>query len=165
MSLRIEKEKDLDFSKMEVILHRGLKASKKVPVIVIYLVFTLIMWGLATIFLVSNDFKITVSSIIFYALPVVFSPLFIITLVKFHKNKNLKHDNLYYDSKSQRFYFETFKGEIKSVDAKEDIRVGNNMAGFDETVIVYNGERIATGFSLTELNGANARIQEIKKSL
>ena len=153
MSLRIENEKDLDFSKMEVLLHRGLKASKTVPVIVIYCVLTLVLWGLATLILVTGEFKITFSIILFYAIPVIFSPLFIITLVKFGKNKKLKHDNLYYDSKTKRFYFETFKGEIKSLDAKDEFRVGNNMVGFDETVIVYNGERIATGYTITELNG------------
>ncbi len=165
MSLRIENEKDLDFSKMEVLLHRGLKASKSVPVIVIFLAATLIFWGLATVILVTGDFKPTFSVILFYALPVVLSPLFIITLAKFHRNKKLSHDNLYYDAKSKRFYIETIKGEIKSIDAKEDIRVGNNMAGFDEAVVVYNGERIVTGYTLTELNATNRRIAEIRKSL
>ena len=165
MSLRIENEKELDFSKMEVLLHRGLKASKSVPVIVIFLAATLIFWGLATVILVTGDFKPSFSVILFYALPVVLSPLFIITLVKFHRNKKLSHDNLYYDAKSKRFYIETIKGEIKSIDAKEDIRVGNNMAGFDEAVVVYNGERIVTGYTLTELNATNRRIAEIRKNL
>ena len=165
MSMRIENEKDLDFSKMEVILHRGVKASKSVPVILIYLIFTVIFWGLATFFLINNGFKPTFFSIAFYAAPVLFSPLFIINLVKYHKNKKLKHDNLYFDAKSKRFYFETASGEIKSLDAKEEFRVGNNMVGFEETVIVYNGERINTGYSVTELNSANNRIAEIRKSL
>ena len=165
MSLRNENEKELDFSKMEVLLHRGLKASKTVPVIVIFLVATLIFWGLATIFLVTGEFKPTFTVILFYALPVLFSPLFFITLAKFGRNKKLSHDNLYYDSRTKRFYLETIKGEIKSIDAKEDIKVGNNMSGFDEAVVVYNGERIITGYTVTELNGANRRIAEIKKSL
>ena len=85
--------------------------------------------------------------------------------MKFHKNKKLSLDNLYYDAKTKRFYLVTNKGEVKSIDAKEDIRVGNNAAGFDDTLVVYNGERISTGYSVTELNGANRRIAEIKKNL
>ena len=165
MSLKIENEKDLDFSKMEVLLHRGVKASKSVPTIVLFTLATLILWGVATALFANNGFKPTFLIILAYALPVVFSPLLIITLVRFHKNKKFAHDNLYYDAKTKRFYFETFKGEIKSVDAKEGIRVGNNMAGFDEAVVVYNGERIVVGYTLTELNGVNRRIEEIQKNL
>ena len=164
MSLRVENEKDLDFSKMEVLLRRGLKASKTVPVIVTFIVVIAIFWGLATVFLFTNDFKPSFSVIFFYALPVVFSPIFIIMFVKLAKNKKIALDNLYYDSKTKRFYIVTAKGEIKSVDVKEDIRVGNNMVGFDEAVVVYNGERINTGYTLTELNATNRRIDEIRKN-
>ena len=164
MSLRVENEKDLDFSKMEVLLRRGLKASKTVPVIVVFIAVIAIFWGLATVFLFTNDFKPSFSVILFYALPVVLSPLFIITFVKFARNKKIALDNLYYDSKTNRFYIVTAKGEIKSVDVKEDIKVGNNMAGFDEAVVVYNGERINTGYTLTELNATNRRIAEIRKN-
>ena len=164
MSLRVENEKDLDFSKMEVLLRRGLKASKTVPVIVVFIAVIAIFWGLATVFLFTNDFKPSFSVILFYALPVVFSPLFIITFVKFARNKKIALDNLYYDSKTKRFYVVTAKGEIKSVDVKEDIRVGNNMAGFDEAVVVYNGERINTGYTSTDLNATNRRIAEIRKN-
>lgn len=164
MSLRVENEKDLDFSKMEVLLRRGLKASKTVPVIIAFIAVIAIFWGLATVFLFTNDFKLSFSVILFYALPVVLSPLFIITFVKFARNKKIALDNLYYDSKTKRFYIVTAKGEIKSIDVKEDIKVGNNMAGFDEAVVVYNGERINTGYTLTELNATNRRIAEIRKN-
>lgn len=164
MSLRVENEKDLDFSKMEVLLRRGLKASKTVPVIIVFIAVIAIFWGLATVFLFTNDFKLSFSVILFYALPVVLSPLFIITFVKFARNKKIALDNLYYDSKTKRFYIVTAKGEIKSIDVKEDIKVGNNMAGFDEAVVVYNGERINTGYTLTELNATNRRIAEIRKN-
>ena len=164
MSLRVENEKDLDFSKMEVLLRRGLKANKTVPVIIVFIAVIAIFWGLATVFLFTNDFKLSFSVILFYALPVVLSPLFIITFVKFARNKKIALDNLYYDSKTRRFYIVTAKGEIKSIDVKEDIKVGNNMAGFDEAVVVYNGERINTGYTLTELNATNRRIAEIRKN-
>ena len=162
----LDQQKDLpDFSKMEVLLYRGVKKSLYIWTLIVgpIVVFLLVLIGILLMFEGSGVSKTL--ACIWFIVASLYVPLFIIMGIKFHNNNKLTHQNLYYDKDNQKFYLECWDYRIISIDAHEDIRVGNHMLGFNETVVVHQGRRINTGFSTSDLNAANQRIQQIRGSL
>ena len=159
--------KVVDFSNAEVILERGVARYLKFliyiagPIMIGLFVALLIMF-----LIIAQD---TAFALVFGIILSIVIPLMIVFIIfasiKFKNNTKLKYENFYYDPESKAFYAELWNQKIAKFDPSESIRVGRNMKGFDETVIVYKGLRYNTGFSKTNLNDANRRIVEIQEQL
>jgi len=160
------KEKDLpDFSKMEVILYRGIRKSTIVWTEIVAPIAVVIILVAAIFFGIEGGTVGIALTIIFTSMVLLYIPIFIVAAVKFRNNSRLTHQNMYYDEDTQQFFLECWSRRIISLNARDEIRVGCNMLGFNETVVVHQGRRINTGFSSTKLKEANQRIQEIRESL
>ena len=159
--------KEVDFSNSEILLHRGIATYLKVLIYVIGPIFIGLFIALLIMFLlIGKDaaFAIVFGIILGIVIPLMIA-FIIIASVKFKNNRYLEYDNLYFDKDAKMFYAQLWNKKIAQFDSKEDIRVGVNRRGFDETVIVYKGLRYNTGFSSSNVNEANQRIKEIQEEL
>ena len=159
--------KEVDFSNSEILLHRGIATYLKVLIYVIGPIFIGLFIALLIMFLlIGKDaaFAIVFGIILGIVIPLMIA-FIIIASIKFRNNRYLEYDNLYFDKDAKMFYAQLWNKKIAQFDPKEDIRVGVNRRGFDETVIVYKGLRYNTGFSSSNVNEANQRIKEIQEEL
>lgn len=159
--------KEVDFSNAEILLHRGIATYLKVLIYVIGPIFIGLFIALLIMFLlIGKDaaFAIVFGIILGIVIPLMIA-FIIIASIKFRNNRYLEYDNLYFDRDAKMFYAQLWNKKIAQFDPKEDIRVGVNRRGFDETVIVYKGLRYNTGFSSSNVNEANQRIKEIQEEL
>lgn len=154
-----------DLSKMEVILYRGIKKSLTAQVYLFVVCFVLfIAFGLFFVLMMGGVVGLIIG-IISFVFAVLCIPVFVVLLVKIHNNSKFKQECLYYNDSNHTFYLVSWSKEITLIDAHEEIRVGNNAIGLDETVVVHQGRRINLGFSSSNLKIANQRIREIHDSI
>lgn len=153
-----------DFSKMEVIMYRGSKQAIITGIIVFVFCLTLVAFGVVLLL----KFK-GIQRVIFPVLLFGFSvPLFIAAIVQTVKgcnNTKIKTDCLYYDNEDGVFYLSTWQRTIIAVDARDDFRVGLNKRGYGEAIGVHQGRRINLGFSKTNVDLANQRVQQIRSTI
>lgn len=166
---RAEKEKpkkkvNPDLSKMEVIIVR----SSLLPFFGAASMLILIaVCVAAAIFLpkVIHSSESLILVIVFYILALFSFIIGLISLIKAINNTKIKTDNLYYDKEDEMFYLSTWRRSIIAIDAHDDMYVGTNKRGFGEAVLVHEGRRINLGFSKTNHEAANMKVQQIRNSL
>lgn len=165
----VEKEKpkkkvNPDLSKMEVIMVR----SSQLPFLgaAFTLILTPVCVAVAIVMpkLIGGS-EIYIISIFLYILALFSFIIGLISLIKAINNTRIKTDNLYYDKEDEMFYLSTWRRSIIAIDAHDDMYVGTNKRGFGEAVVVHEGRRINLGFSKTNHEAANMKVQHIRNSL
>lgn len=160
---KVIKEEDVDFSSMEVILHRGARTG---AYIALYTLLFLLFGGWAFLIIFYNRDMLSYFFAFNFFLCCGWSIVaMVISLVKIHHNSKIKYDNLYYNQQDNCYYFRTWSNELVVLDAHKKIKIGTNFRGFGETAIVCEGERYIVGFSDTNLRIANKSIQEFRKTI
>lgn len=159
--------KVIDFSNSEVILRRGIEKYLQFLTYVVGPLFIGLFVALFIIFLIvakDANFAVVFGIILGIVIPLMIAFIIILS-IRFKNNSKLKYDNLYFDRDTKMFYAELWNRKIAQFDPKEDIRIGVNRKGFDETIILYKGLRYNTGYSSSNVNEANQRIKEIQDEL
>lgn len=169
---RVEKEKpkkkvNPDLSKMEVIIERSSKSAFITAALLLVAVGAFVAFGIffPKLFPNTGDVIWLVVLIFSYAFALFAFIILIIQFVKACNNTKIKTHCLYYDKEDGMFYLSTWQRTIVAVDAADDFRVGLNKRGFGEITAIHNGRRINLGFSTTNADIANGRVQEIRNSL
>lgn len=153
-----------DLSKMEVIMVR----SSLLPFLGAAFMLVLIAVCVAAAILmpkVIGGSEIFILSIWFYILALFGLIIGLISLIKAINNTRIKTNNLYYDKEDEMFYLSTWRRSIIAIDAHDDMYVGTNKRGFGEATVVHEGRRINLGFSKTNHEVANMKVQKIRNSL
>ena len=162
--LGIEKQnkEQIDLSSCEVILKRGVKKSIRVTMVILLVLAILIAVGDIIYFLTNFYPTVLVGLIIVYMCLAYIIAMYTISAVKMSHNSNLRHECLYYDKNTNKFYAELWNFDVIALEASEEILLKQNYWAFNENLIMYRGHKYNIGYSSTDLDTARIRLLVLK---